>query len=355
MSKFILTRAKKIKQGVLENFIMDLDSAVQIIIRDDLDTFIPNYINFLGNQGLLERLFEEVIKTGNISANTKLFEEDTSLLAYAIYFKANNIVDYIHTSLSSLDPEQIHYRNSRPLCHYAAASGNIDYLNKYIDYSGLVDNGSANIVNVAAFYNQPEVIRWGLDHSISADVRTKEYKSPLRVSCEKYQLRCLEIICQDPAVKKSLGNNTEASTIVLTCLNKRFFEALPILIKNGLNIVNCAYDQWYLLFHGASSNSDNIPTQLLRFGDIINKTDNAGWTGLHVAASKHSIANVKFFLNNGISPFQKTCLKSTPFMLANTYDKNDPKFDCSHAIKTAIAKEMCKKFLKDRLVVTDNQ
>ena len=262
-------------------------------------------------------------------------------MPFCVYLKANNLAAKFQEVYHNLSSETYPI----PLAFYAAASGNIRYLESHKrDASDTTNDG--NIVNVAVYYNQPEVIKWAIANNISPVAASKTYGIPLRKACERYQINCVIELVKDETIRKSLYDPHYGSTVCLACLNKRFFEALPILIDNNLNINRCNFDYWPLILHGAASNSSLIPSQLVRLGVPIDSCEQySGWTALHVSASKHQRINVIFFLEYGASPFKKTHLGFTPFMLANTFDKNDRSYDCAQCIRDAICLYMAKRFL----------
>ena len=318
-----------------------IDEAIDRFREDDYDKFNEMYQNYFSTDFSNDFSGSDLAQA--FKSYDSIFADNPSILHIAVFFGANKILETIisfNKKIPTLDKKQ------RNLCHFAAAGGNLEFFNSSIDKDFISDDINGwNIMHYAAEYNQPKILEWGIENKIPADKKGSS-GNPLKMACNKNYIRCIEVLCKSKDVQKELEKINAGSPILLTCLNNRLYEAIPILMEAGLNPGKQWYDNWPLLFFGAASNSDSIPKELIRRHVDVNLKDVLGWRALQVAASRRRYKNVDFLLNNNANPLLKTGVGFTAFQIANTYHNEDPDLNCAKRIRQGITLYLTKIIVK---------
>jgi ankyrin repeat protein len=318
----------------MENF-----EVVNALIADDPADFQAYFISYF-NKDQNEESQNEVSRI--FSFFDQIFKDNPSILHAAAFYGANNILKKLIDI--GLRPTSIDKKH-RTISHFAAAGGNLSFFQSEICIDIFSDDkNSWNIMHYAAEYNQPKILEWGINNKVPAD-RKSFVGTPLKIACVKNYIRCIEVLCMSKEIQESLKSPNTSSHILLTCLNNRLYEAIPILMEAGLDPEKQWFDNWPLLFFGAASNSDSIPKELIRRGVSVDIRDALGWRALHVAASRRRKQNIELLLEKNADPFIKTSVGTTSFQLANTYHADDKEMECAQMIKRAIISQLAKRIV----------
>ena len=310
---------------------------IEVFERDDPDEFESRFhvSTFISSNQVLQ---------GILGQEFDIFNSEPTIMQAALFYKANKIFEFI----KSIDLNLIKKVDAkkRTINHYAAAGGNLEHFQKYEKVFDFMehDDRSWTLFHYAANYNQPQIIKWGIKCQLPCDMKSND-GTPLRISCQNSYLRCVEVLCSSPIVQSNLKKPASSSTILLACLNNRFYEAIPFLIEAGMNPEKQLFDGWPLLFFGATSNSESIPRELIRRGVNVDLEDNLHWTALFAAVSRRRYGNVKFLLKHNANPLHVTGVNFTVFSMANSFHPDDPTRRCALKVRKYVIKRIIRNFV----------
>lgn len=172
----------------------------------------------------------------------------------------------------------------------------------------------SDCLNLAAFYNQPEVADWLLSLGVSVDEPGYNGMTPLMFASERGHLKVVQILLStgaNPAIKDVHGDSC-----LHLAANRNRYAVVEFLLSKGVPVDEPGRDGMTPLMHACQTGYLEVAQLLQRRGANLAAQDDEGRNCLHFAARFDQSEMIDWLLSNGMPVDQADSYGTTPLMSA---------------------------------------
>lgn len=275
-----------------------------------------------------------MLNDDKFSAFSEIFSQNPCLLSVAAYFNAIKIGEFLFQSGASSSTVDLLFRTP---VHFAGAGGSLDFIRLLESHHAdlhTTDNRQRSYIHYAAENDRVEILKYAYVSGANLDEESSD-GCPIHLACKSGAFLSIEFLTKTGKV--DLNRQFRDRPPILHLLNSSCFEAIPILLKYGMNIDAPIVGKWTTLYYVIRTGSSHVVQLLLQFGASPNRCNNPNsWSPMHVAAQEHNEKIVEILYQHGSIIHCMSKANQSPFSLAfspSNYEKGKAEYQTAKSIR----------------------